>query len=350
MLGSVGIASGALTNAPNKLIALGVNTLTLNGATNPALKGSTITSTSGAILVRASGSLIFDGGTLPNVSVDQPLGGATNFAGTVSLASLTVDSGSCFLTTPSSITGPLTINGGGCTFQTTANASGKVSLASLTMNSGSCFLHSPTIITGSFIVNGGVCILQLPTNISGPISFASLSVNSGSCLLQSPATIAGSLYVNGGICSVQSSTNVSGAFGVSGGACLVQASISIAGAINISGGTCTVADSVNLSVSATDFAQATGVLNLGGTSGGDLRLRGDFKRSGGAINAGSSSRVVLQGIIPETFDPGQGLQLAALEIDHTDRRSSCGRIITSVRRLRNRSGCESGFRIIYNSP
>lgn len=116
-LGTLGTASGTLVNARDAVINLGPNTLTLSGEANQLVNGSYFTSTSGGFLIDAAGAVGFDGGSLPRITVQQPLGGSTVFSSAASCNALTVNSGDCLLQSSVSVGGAVELAGGSLTIQ-----------------------------------------------------------------------------------------------------------------------------------------------------------------------------------------------------------------------------------------
>jgi hypothetical protein len=249
-------------------------------------------------LVNAAGSLI--GGTI-NINGPTVLGSVGNASGILR-------------NSPNKL-----INLGANTLTLNGNTDLSLKGSTITSSTGAIVVKATGIVT----IDGG----NLPnflidqqsggtTLFAGIVSVSTLTVSSGLCSIQAPLSVNGSLIVNGGSFVQQSTTNILGSATVAGGTWLVQASTSVAGTLSITSGSCTVSDNVGVSLSATDFLLTNGIINLGGSIGGQLRLRGDFRRSGGTVNAGTASLVVLLGSNPETFDPGPGLQMCALEIDN----------------------------------
>ena len=192
-LGWVGVTTGVLLNARDGIINLGPNTLTLSGSVSHTVSGSYVTSTSGGIVVNASGVVSIDGGSLPRLTIEQPIGGSTRFS----------------------------------------NAAGATSLV----------------------------------------------VNSGDCALQS--------------------------------------SLSVMEGVGLNGGSLTLEDRAGILLLAGSFRQTGGLMNLGGSTGGTLKVLGDFTRTAGSFLAGSSSSVMLAGTSPQIIDPGITLQLGALTVDNS---------------------------------
>jgi hypothetical protein len=265
-LGALGSTTGSLVSMPRTTLNLGSNTLTLLGNVGHTVVGSSVVSTTGSFLVKATGTVTFDGGSFPSLSIDQQAG-ETRFPAGGTLSSLSIISGTFSSQSAVTATGPIMVNGGTLVFQSSA------ALNSLSVVSGSCSIQSGITATGRVAVSGGTLTLQ------GSATLASFEITSGSCSFLSNATIAGLLSLNGG--------------------------------------TFLLADSTNRSLTVGEYRQSGGVFNLGGSSGGDLRLQGSFTLSGGSILQGSSANLIMIGSGVQSFDSGSPLQLQSINIENT---------------------------------
>jgi hypothetical protein len=376
-LGAIGASTGSLVNAPGNILNLGPYTLTFSGNVGHTLNGSTILATSGGFLVKATGVVALDGGALPATTIDQQ-SGTTKFTGGVLLSTLTVMSGTCSAQSNVTVSGPVAVLGGTLVLQSTANLSsftissgtctaqsdvnltgplsvtggslelqGAAHLTSLAIVSGTCSSLSSLAVTGLVSVGGGSLVLQ------GSANLASLTIASGTCSTQSNITATGPVSVGGGslvlqgsanlaslaialgTCSSQSRLDVTGPVSVSGGTlelhgsaglasltlasgnCSIQSSITVGGLLSVNGGTLLLADSAGRSLTAGEYKQTGGLFNLGGSSGGDLRVQGNFTLTDGVTNQGTSAKLILIGSGLQVFDPGSSLQLHSLDIANT---------------------------------
>jgi hypothetical protein len=302
-LGALGASTGSLVNATGKILNLGSNTLTFSSNVGHTLNGSTILATSGGFLVKATGAVAFDGGTLPATAIDQQ-SGTTKFTGVVVLPSLTVTSGTCSAQSNITVTGPVSVTGGALALQGTAG------LTSLNISSGTCTVQSGATVSGLVSVTGGLLVLH------GSVNLASLTIASGTCSSQSSLAVSGPVSVIGGSLALQGSANLA-TLAIVSGTCTIQSSITVAGLLSINGGTLLLADTAGRSLTAGEYKQTGGLFDLGGPTGGDLRLQGNFTVSGGTIVQGTAARMMLVGSGLQLFDPGSSLQLFSLDIENT---------------------------------
>ena len=266
-LGEVGTSIGAMVNARGGVMNLGSNILALAGNVNHLVGGSVVKGTNGSILVTASGAVSFDGGSLPQVTIQQGSQGSTKF-------------------------------------------SSAVSLDALAMKSGACSLQSSVNIARNIEVDGG------SVTILGAATMTALDVNSGTCTFQSTFTVAGNVGVNGGSLKV-SGTSSMAALTLTSGVSVFQSSVNIGSDVQLTDGSLALDDRPGISMLAASFRQTGGSMILGGSQGGVLRLLGDFTRTGGSFMAGTASSVVFEGTTQQTVNPGAALQLASLEIHNS---------------------------------
>jgi hypothetical protein len=111
-LGALGVSTGTLVNAREGIINIGMNTLTLEGNSAHTLNGSYVTSTTGGLQVTAAGTVTIDGGSLPRLTIQQPVGGSTNITNGGSFVGLTVSSGELTMQSSVSVTEGIEVKGG----------------------------------------------------------------------------------------------------------------------------------------------------------------------------------------------------------------------------------------------
>ena len=281
--------------------------------------------------INNSGGTLEISGTLRSGLVNASVapGGTINLTGSTTLGAIgastglllnapgkTLNLGSNTLTLSGNVSHSL--NGSTVTATTggfLVNATGAVmfdggTLASLTIMSGTCTIQSDMTASGPVVVNGGSLALQ------GSAALASLTIVSGTCTIQSGITASGPVVVNGGSLALQGSASIVSLF-VSAGTCLVQSNISVAGILSVNGGTLLLADSAGRSLTAGEYKQTGGVFTLGGSSGGDLRVRGNFTFSGGTLAQGTAAKTVFIGPGVQFLDPGASLQLVSVDVENT---------------------------------
>ena len=263
-LGEIGSSIGALVNTRGGVMNLGPNTLSLAGNVSHLVGGSIVKGANANILVTANGVVSFDGGSMPQVTIQQGSQGSTKF-----LSAVTLDA--------------------------------------LVMKSGDCSLQSSANIARNIEVDGG------SVTISGAATMTALDVNSGTCTFQSTLTLSGNVGVNGGSLKV-SGTSSMAALTLTSGVSEFQSSVNIAGDVQLTDGSLALDDRLGISMLAASFRQAGGSMIVGGSQGGVLRLLGDFTRTAGLFAAGTASSVIFEGTAQQTVNPGAALQLASLEI------------------------------------
>ncbi len=138
---------------------------------------------------------------------------------------------------------------------------------------------------------------------------------------------------------------------VLGGDCVLQSSVSVAGGIDLSGGSLTVEDRTDILLLTGSYRQTGGSMNLGGVTGGVMKLLGDFTRTGGSFVAGFASSLVLGGSTPQIITSGPVLQLSSLIIDNPGAEVRCDQSLRVSGNLTINSGSRLNlgtFTIVLN--
>ncbi|MFH1741459.1 MAG: hypothetical protein ABIH23_20835, partial [bacterium] len=298
-IGSLGSSYGVLSNAQNGVMNLGPNSLTLLGSVAHSVGGSYITSTTGGITVSAAGLVVIDGGTLPNVTLDQPPGGSVSMTKAANLKSLLVNSGEFHMQSSLSVTGLLHVSGGALALE---DGPGLVFLAgSFRQTGGTAKIGGRAIdalrVQGDFTLISGECRIKSSVSIAGLTD-----VRGGTLILEdasSPNLLTGSFRQSGGTVAIAGNAGgdlkVQDDFTLSSGEFRIQTSMSVSGSTDVSGGSFTLEGAPQRLLLVGNFCQSGGTVTVGGNTGGDLKVLGNFTRTGGLFEHGRGSNLIIGG-------------------------------------------------------
>ena len=271
--------------------------------------------------INNSGGTLEISGTLRSglVNASSASGGTINLTGPTTLGAPGASTGS-LVNAPSKV-----LNLGSNTLTLSGNVGHTVGGSAVVATTGGILVKATGVVTFDSGSLPAVTIDQQSgtTNFVAGGVLASLTILSGTCSIQSTLTVTGLLAVNGGSLVLHDSAALpltvwqAGSLSISSGTCLIQSNFTVTGLLSVSGGTLVLQDSARRSLTAGECRQAGGSFNLGGSSGGDLRLQGNFTMSGGTFAQGTAARLMFIGPGLQLFDPGSSLQLFSLNIGNT---------------------------------
>ncbi|MBF8295957.1 MAG: hypothetical protein HW389_2502, partial [Bacteroidetes bacterium] len=174
------------------------------------------------------------------------------------------------------------------------------------------------------VINLGPNNLTLYGSVSHSLAGSYMTSTSGAVIVAAP----GSVGIDGGSLPTLSVAQPSGgstiitkaaslsALMVISGEIRMQSSLSVTGTIDVSGGALVLEDGPGRILLAGAFRQTGGTTRVGGNSGGDLKVLGDFRRTGGSFVHGSGSSLIFAGGTAQAFHGGSSLQLSSLIVEN----------------------------------